>query len=133
MQEDMTDEMKIEIGRMLMEGVSLEGIQVVMDAWLKARSVNPDSSYASFTEIGLLPLDPNKTVEGSLVVAPTGLPEPKEYGPVNVVVEGPKITQSCPDCGTVFLQYFVPPGGHFLPSLAHPYIMCCGKLRRIGP
>ena len=127
----MDDEMKIEIGRMLMEGVSLEGIQVVMDAWMKARSVNPDSPYASFTEIGLPPLDPDKTVEGSLVVAPTGLLEP-EYGSVLTVVEGPKITQSCPDCGTIFLQYFVPPEGHFLPTLAHPYVTCYGKLRRVG-
>lgn len=61
------DEMKIEIGRMLIEGISEEGIKVVVDAWMKARSVNPDSLYASFVEIGLPPLDPDKTVEGSLV------------------------------------------------------------------
>jgi len=62
----MIDDMKIEVGRMLMEGISLEGIQIVMDAWMKAR-VNPDSLYASFVEFGLPPLDPDKTVEGSLV------------------------------------------------------------------
>lgn len=62
----MTEAMKIEIGRMLQEGVSDEGIKVVMDAWKRQRAINP---YAAFVEYGLLPIDPNKTVEGSIVLA----------------------------------------------------------------
>lgn len=60
----MTEAMKIEIGRMLQEGVSDEGIQVVMDAWKRQRAINP---YAAFVEYGLPPIDQSKIVEGSIV------------------------------------------------------------------
>ena len=57
-------EMKLEIGRMLLEGVSDEGIKVVIDAWKRQRAINP---YAAFVEYGLSPIDQSKVVEGSIV------------------------------------------------------------------
>lgn len=67
-----------------------------------------------------------------MIAAPTRLPGSEDFGSTTAVVEGQKVTTHCTDCGTVLLQYSVPPGA-YLPRLAHPYVMCCGKLRRIGP
>lgn len=62
-------EMKLEVGRMLLEGVSDEGIQVVVDNWKRERAINPFTAYAAFVEYGLPPIDNSKTVEGSIVLA----------------------------------------------------------------
>jgi hypothetical protein len=57
----------------------------------------------------------------------------REFGPVHTQVEGNKVTQSCPECGTIFLQWLVPPDAYdWHIRLASPYVPCCGKLRRIG-
>lgn len=72
----MQEELKIEIGRMLQEGVSDEGIQAVVEYWKREMSINPftcpspSAIYAQYVEYGLPPLDPNKTVEGSLAEQP---------------------------------------------------------------
>ncbi len=58
--------LKLEIGRMLLEGVSDEGIQVVVDNWKRERAINPFTAYAAFVEYGLPPVDNSKTVEGSI-------------------------------------------------------------------
>jgi hypothetical protein len=79
----------------------------------------------------MIPPDCNDLIKPA-ILAPTRLPGPEDFGSVTTVVEGPKVTQSCADCGAVLLQFYSPPG-MYLPALAHPYIMCCGKLRRIGP
>ncbi len=75
--DELISEMKLEIGRMLQEGVSDLGIQVVIDAWKRQRAINPfanaldgwvaDRTYAAYVEYGLPSIDPAKTVEGSLV------------------------------------------------------------------
>ena len=65
-QRDISEAMKLEIGRMLGEGLSIEGIQVVMEAWQNAR-VNPTASYAAYVEYGYPPIDTSKTVEGSII------------------------------------------------------------------
>jgi len=65
--DELTTEMKLEIGRMLQEGVSDLGIKVVIDAWKRQRAIDPHATYAAYTEYGLPPINPNKTVEGSLV------------------------------------------------------------------
>ncbi len=63
----MNEAMKIEVGRMRQEGVSDEGIQAVVDDWKRQVSINPFTAYGAFVEFGLPPIDPNKTVEGSIV------------------------------------------------------------------
>ncbi len=60
-------EMKLEVGRMLLEGVSDEGIKAVVDDWKRQMSINPYATYAAFVEYGLPPMDPNNVVEGSIV------------------------------------------------------------------
>jgi hypothetical protein len=63
----MNEAMKIEIGRMLQEGVSDEGIQAVVEDWKRQVSINPYATYAAFVEYGLPLIDQSKVVEGSII------------------------------------------------------------------
>lgn len=63
----MNEAMKIEIGRMLQEGVSDEGIQAVVEDWKRQVAINPFTAYGAFVEYGLPPIDQSKVVEGSIV------------------------------------------------------------------
>lgn len=63
---ELSEDQKSEVGRMIIEGVSPEGIQAVMDAWVKAR-LEQDVKYDLRVEYGFTPIDETKTIEGSLV------------------------------------------------------------------
>lgn len=83
----LTEEQKLEIGRMLREGVSDEGIRAVVDAWQLSKGEYLQTyqyimheahrpTYAFYVEFGLPPIDESKTVEGSIALKE--LSRPKE-------------------------------------------------------
>jgi hypothetical protein len=59
--DDLTTEQKLEVGRMLREGVSDDGINAVVQSW-----VNAGARYATYVEYGKPWIKVTKTVEGSI-------------------------------------------------------------------
>ncbi len=59
----LTTEQKLEIGQTLREGVSLVGIEVVIESWF----VHPTARYAAFVEYGKPPTKETNVVEGSII------------------------------------------------------------------
>jgi hypothetical protein len=59
--DDLTTEQKLEIGRMIREGVSDDGINAVVRSWIDAGAI-----YATYVEYGKPWVTFTKTVEGSI-------------------------------------------------------------------